>query len=283
MEPGGAPDGAVDFTEAVDDEERLRVVLVQPALGASGDGLVAKSLKACFFEAVLGSAKRRSGGADMPLVGYVADECHRFVTSDTTHGEQSFLDTCRSFGAFCVLACQSTSSLEHALAEGGGSAEANRSALSVLLNNTCTKLLFRSTDDATRDRLGRLCPAPASGPKVVDVRPPSTLRPGECYAVTADGRFERRQLEAFDLGRAVARIQGGEPAGTRPGRGRGGRRAGGPGVRPRGGDAAEQWRRWLAEPQPPLSGAQMLARARLRLNAFCFGDEADDAKARTGR
>ena len=207
VEPGGAPDGAVDFTEAVDDEERLRVVLVQPALGASGDGLVAKSLKACFFEAVLGSAKRRSGGADMPLVGYVADECHRFVTSDTTHGEQSFLDTCRSFGAFCVLACQSASSLEHALAEGGGSAEANRSALSVLLNNTCTKLLFRSTDDATRERLGRLCPAPASGPKVVDVRPPSTLRPGECYAVTADGRFERRQLEAFDLGRAVARIK----------------------------------------------------------------------------
>ena len=50
-------------------------------------------------------------------------------------------------------------------------------------------------------------------------------------------------------------------------------------MRPRGGDAAEQWRRWLAEPQPPLSGARMLARARLRLNAFCFGDEADDAKA----
>ena len=32
-------------------------------------------------------------------------------------GEQSFLDTCRSFGVLCVLACQSLSSLEHALAE----------------------------------------------------------------------------------------------------------------------------------------------------------------------
>ena len=44
-------------------------------------------------------------------------------------------------------------------------------------------------------------------------------------------------------------------------------------------DAAALWRQWLAEPQPPPSGAQMLARARLRLNAFCFGDEADEAKA----
>lgn len=45
------------------------------------------------------------------------------------------------------------------------------------------------------------------------------------------------------------------------------------------GDAAEKWRLWLAEPQAPLSGPEMLARARLRLNAFCFGDEADEAKA----
>ena len=50
-------------------------------------------------------------------------------------------------------------------------------------------------------------------------------------------------------------------------------------MRPWERDATGQWRRWLAEPQPPLSGAQMLARARLRLNAFCFGIDADDAKA----
>ena len=47
----------------------------------------------------------------------------------------------------------------------------------------------------------------------------------------------------------------------------------------REGDAAALWRQWLAEPQAPPSGAQMLDRARLRLNAFCFGDEADEAKA----
>ena len=44
-------------------------------------------------------------------------------------------------------------------------------------------------------------------------------------------------------------------------------------------EAARLWRLWLAEPQAQLSGAQMLARARVRLNAFCFGDEADEAQA----
>lgn len=43
--------------------------------------------------------------------------------------------------------------------------------------------------------------------------------------------------------------------------------------------AAEQWRLWLAEPQPHLSGPQMLRRAKLRLSAFCFGDEGDEGKA----
>ena len=209
VEPGDRRDGAAggfDFAAAVDDEERRTVFLVQPRLGGGKD-LIAKALKAAFFEAVLNSPKRVRRGGEMPLVGYVADECHRFVTSDEVHGEQSFLDACRSFGAFCVLACQSASSLEHALAAGGGSADANRAALSVLLNNAATKLLFRSTDDATRARLDRLCPKPTSGPKVVDVRPPSTLRPGECYAVTADGRFERRQLEAFDADRTAVRLE----------------------------------------------------------------------------
>ena len=42
---------------------------------------------------------------------------------------------------------------------------------------------------------------------------------------------------------------------------------------------AEKWRHWLAEAQAPLSSAQMLTRVKVRLNAFCFGDEADEAKA----
>ena len=197
---------AFDFSAAMDDERRRVIFLVQPQLGEARDGLIAKALKALFFEAVLNSPERRRRGGEMPLVGYVADECHRFVTSDRTHGEQSFLDACRSFGAFCVLACQSASSLEHAL-ENEGAGNGSRAALSILLNNAATKLAFRSTDEATRERLRALCPEPGAGPKVTEVRPPSTLRPGECYAATADGRFERRQLEAFDPERARRRIE----------------------------------------------------------------------------
>ena len=132
----------------------------------------------------------------MPLVGYVADECHRFVTSDVVHGEQSFLDTCRSFGAFCALACQSVSSLRHAL-HGGGQAGAHDAAVNILLANTGTKLFFRSTESGTRDMLGSLCPAAPDGPTLVDLRPPSSLAPGECYALLPDGRFERRQLAPY--------------------------------------------------------------------------------------
>ena len=78
----------------------------------------------------------------MPLVAYVADEVHRFVTSDVAHGEQSFMNSCRSFGAFCVLATQSCSSLRHALGESNGTGE---HAVEMLLVNTATKLFFHST------------------------------------------------------------------------------------------------------------------------------------------
>ena len=94
-------------------------MLFQPARDGL-DNLVAVALKGLFFESVLDDPDRAGGGAELPLVGYVADEFHRFATSDPLHGEQSFLDTCRSFGAFCLLACQSVASIEHALAHGAG-------------------------------------------------------------------------------------------------------------------------------------------------------------------
>ena len=194
---GPAAPALLDFDAAVDAEHGRTVFLVQPALGAAQDALLAKALKARFFEAVLGSRKRLRRGGGMPLVGYVADECHRFVTSDPAHGEQSFLDTCRSFGAFCVLACQSASSLKHALAGAGGGTALNEAAVSILLNNTGTKLFFRTTDADTRDLVAKLCPEPTDGAKVVHLRPPSALLPGECYAALADGRFERRRLEPY--------------------------------------------------------------------------------------
>ena len=187
----------LDFAHLVSADGPGTLVLFQPARDGL-DNLVAVALKAAFFEAVLDNPDRARGGKDLPLLGYVADEFHRFITSDPLHGEQSFLDTCRSFGAFCVLASQSVASLEHALAHGGGGYRQDESAVEILWNNTASKIIFRSTDTKTADRVADLCPLRPGLAGVVRVRPVSTLRIGECYAALADGRFERRQLAAYD-------------------------------------------------------------------------------------
>ena len=188
----------IDFSRDVDETDPARrcVYVFQPRLDQN-EAIVAKALKAAFFEAVLANRRRRQNGQSMPLVGYVADEFHRFITSDRNHGEQSYLDTCRSFGAFCVLACQSIASMEHALAGVENNETLNRAAVSILLNNTGNKLFFRSTDRALFERVDQLCPGGGALGKVTYVRPLSTLAPGECYASLSDGRFERRQLLPF--------------------------------------------------------------------------------------
>ena len=185
---------AAEFGGSVDAPDGRAVHLYQPSLAGPHDVLIARALKAAYFEAILGSAVRSRRGHGLPLVAYIADEAHRFVTSDAAHGEQSFMDACRSFGAFCVLATQSCSSLRHALGDAFG---AGGHAVEMLLANTATKLFFRSTDGVAHRYVAGLCPLTPGRPNVVDVRPLSTLRPGECYAVLADGRMERRRLEAF--------------------------------------------------------------------------------------
>ena len=201
----------LDFARAVSREGGGPLVLYQPALHGP-DELVARALKAAFFEAVLHDPDRARGCEDLPLAGYVADEFHRFVTSDRVHGEQSFLDTCRSFGAFCVLACQSVAGIEHALAEGAGSSTRNEAAVSMLMTNTATKLVFRSTDPKTLQPLHEWCPHHPGLDAVTRVRPPTTLAPGECYALLPDGRFERRRLEPFGTGAERARDRQASPA-----------------------------------------------------------------------
>ena len=193
----------VDFTAAVDADEGLTVWVIQPKLGAERETIVAKAMKAAFFEAVIGN-EARAAGTKKPYVAYVADEFHRFVTSGDSHGEQSYLDTCRSFHAFCALASQSIASIEHALAGMGGNYVQNEAAVSVMLNNVGTKLFFRTTDEGTIGRIRTLSPTRPGRPAVVDVRPPSTLAPGECYAALPDGRFERRQLAPCYPGKAGA-------------------------------------------------------------------------------
>ena len=170
------------------------VYVYQPALDDE-DALIAKALKGAFFEAVLASPARRDRGGQMPLAFYVADEFHRFITSDSAHGEQNFLDRCRSYGAACVLATQSDASVRHALVLAGEPSP--DTAIRLLLTNTATKLAFRSTEGGVRDLLDGICPG--EGPhRVTAIRPPSGLRPGECYASLPDGRFERRQLRQFE-------------------------------------------------------------------------------------
>ena len=45
-----------------------------------------KTLKALFFESVLMDKDRERAGHTLPLVAYVADEFHRFITADRLHG-----------------------------------------------------------------------------------------------------------------------------------------------------------------------------------------------------
>ena len=182
------------FADTINSTNGGTIFVYQPSLGYGKDALVARALKAQFFETVLSDERRQKNGSEMPLVAYVADEFHRFITSDVVHGEQSFFDTCRSFGAFCVVASQSMSSLHHALA-GESYTNKDEKAVEILLNNTGSKLFFRTTDGALHATIDRLCPTMPDLPKATQVRPPSSLRPGECYAVVADGRFLRCRID----------------------------------------------------------------------------------------
>ena len=190
-------EATVDFAPdvEVDNASKGRVIYVyQPALGHNEDALIAKALKRSFFQTVLSSPARRERGGKMPLCLYVADEFHRFITSDTLHGEQSFLDSCRSFGTACVLATQSEASIRHALALAREPSP--DTAIKILLTNTATKLVFRSTEESVRKLVDGL--SPGDGPhRLTAIRPPTTLSPGECYASLPDGRFERRQLKQY--------------------------------------------------------------------------------------
>ena len=194
-EPGwrDARSRTVDFASLASRDADGSFVLYQPERGTESV-LVARVLKALFFEAVLADPARIDNGGRMPLVGYIADEFQQFVTSDAVHGEQSFLDRCRSFGAFCLLASQGTSSIRYALSEGGGNPTANEMAFEMLLINTGTKYFFRSTDPQTVRRVEVLCPQRPGLSPVTAVRPLNTLTEGECYVALADGRFDRKQL-----------------------------------------------------------------------------------------
>ena len=86
----------LDFARLVSRDGPGTLVLFQPARDGL-DNLIAVALKASFFEAVLDDPDRARGGKDLPLVAYLSrTSSTAYITSDPLHGEQSFLDTCRS-------------------------------------------------------------------------------------------------------------------------------------------------------------------------------------------
>ena len=150
-----------------------KVLLLQPSNEHTGD-FVGRLIKARYFSDIF----QRS---DMLIpIGYVADEFQRFITSDRNTGEQSFLDRCRAYRVNCVLATQSIAALQHALS----SSDRKVAELStqIIVANSPTKLVFRSTDDITSQQLRNWLPlAPSDHKHVVDVRPISSLKTGFAY------------------------------------------------------------------------------------------------------
>jgi hypothetical protein len=122
----------------------------------------------------------------------VVDEFHRFVTNGAgDNGDQHFLDRARGFRASMLWATQSLHSLHDAL----GSDEAARSATGILLANTPTKIVLRSSD--TADLLKQLLPGPPrtaqAFPHIVDVHRPSCLATGQAYVLWGNGQWTLRQ------------------------------------------------------------------------------------------
>ena len=181
-------------------------VLVYQPSDAASDVFLAKVIKALFFERASAHPERVRGGAELPLACYVADEAHRFVTSDPAHGDQGFVDRARSLAVFSVHACPSIASMEHALAQRGGGQVQDRSALSIMLANTASKFFLHSSDLQTSHLIEDLSLSPLvpGFSPLTHIRPLSSLAVGECYAALADGRFERRQLEPVLLARGCA-------------------------------------------------------------------------------
>lgn len=164
-----------------------RVVCYRPSDASDAANAIGRTLKSLFF---LHSFTRED--LERPFV-YICDEFQRFITNDPVSGEQSFLDRCRAYRGICVLATQSEAAIRYALAVDGDS-KRDEAAIDILLNNTGTKLFFRSTDQLTKHRLLDLLPSPHNGPHIIQVRPPVTLSPGECYYLQADGSWGRGQV-----------------------------------------------------------------------------------------
>ncbi len=165
------------------------IIVYEPGIVNSVTTTVGKVIKALFFIRLL-VPERLNNDSIRPFF-YICDEFQRFITHDNESGEQSFLDRCRAYRVCCALATQSLASLRYAFPDEQGT-----QAINILVTNTGTKMFFRTTDRATFDTLLHLIPEPhrQDRPHVVQVRPPSTLQPGECYYALVNGKSGRGQI-----------------------------------------------------------------------------------------
>ncbi|PUE55675.1 hypothetical protein B9Z37_03795 [Limnohabitans parvus II-B4] len=194
-----------DFTRAVDADpyprrhkahmniqriiDRGRIVVFQPS-NSKGATIAARALKARFYAAVFSRQQMHRP------VGIIVDEAHRFVTQDRISGEQALLDRCRSYRTNVVLATQSLKSLEHAMGSGVDAKDAVR----ILVANTPSRWLMRSTEPDSSELLRQLLPPPpSSGMHIADARPPSQLAPGEAYWLLSDGRWGRSRAKLENM------------------------------------------------------------------------------------
>ncbi len=169
--------------------DRGRIVLFQPD-NSKGATIAARALKARYYAAVFSRQQMHRP------VGIIVDEAHRFVTQDRISGEQALLDRCRSYRTNVVLATQSLKSLEHAMASGVDAKDAVR----ILVANTPSRFLMRSTEPDSSELLRQLLPPPpSSGMHIADARPPSQLAPGEAYWLLSDGRWGRSRAKLENM------------------------------------------------------------------------------------
>ncbi|MDR2560295.1 MAG: DUF87 domain-containing protein [Holophagales bacterium] len=196
LNPIEAPENSLRIEDAVNDG---KVLIYSPGDNSFVSDAIGKLLKARFFKATFTRKNKNRP------VAYVCDEFQRFITGDTESGEQAFLDRCRAYRGICVLATQSIASIQKALYNTGEPNNSAEACISIILNNTGTKLFFRNTDIETQNRLKALIPKntmsdPSGNSHIIEARPISTLGVGECYFLLSNSTWGRAQISIGQRG-----------------------------------------------------------------------------------
>lgn len=152
--------------------------------------IVGRLLKEKFFSALLNEG--RLNNPSIPVFYYICDEFQRFITSDEFSGEQSFLDRCRAYRVSCVVATQSISALLYPCSDMHRKGEL---AVKIILSNICNKFFFRSADPEDTNLLKTIISNPGLPRHPIEIRGLTTLKPGECYCLLANGKTRRGKVQ----------------------------------------------------------------------------------------